>query len=304
MIYLRARWYNPADGRFQSRDTWGGDYNRPLSLNRWNYTKANPVNYVDPTGNNPLVTGYMEGYSEGGGLGQGFIEGKEIVYDYATMTRARFTYTGNVGGILASAGWTLSAGPISGFNYEPDNVQSELIRSDYSGGSSGAYIGAGPKLPTPLGLGFTTGVGFFYSHSSSVKGIFTYFSLGAGIPVDGVWFESQYTVDNPALPESQNGIEYYADANGKVNRGKLVSDILTGNHSPIGHLSGVVLPSVGLERLSQISAVLVAAEFFESYHKQIQLIKCAPRHYGPPRPYPDPLKDFPNPFPLPNPYHK
>ncbi|MBL8092476.1 MAG: RHS repeat-associated core domain-containing protein, partial [Anaerolineales bacterium] len=49
-IYLRARYYNPNDGRFLSRDTWAGDVNTPLSLNRWNYTNSNPINYVDPTG--------------------------------------------------------------------------------------------------------------------------------------------------------------------------------------------------------------------------------------------------------------
>lgn len=50
MLFLRARYYNPADGRFQSRDTWGGDVNRPLSLNRWMYVEGNPINYVDSSG--------------------------------------------------------------------------------------------------------------------------------------------------------------------------------------------------------------------------------------------------------------
>jgi hypothetical protein len=50
LLYLRARYYSPADGRFQSRDTWSGDVNRPLSLNRWVYTQSNPINFVDPTG--------------------------------------------------------------------------------------------------------------------------------------------------------------------------------------------------------------------------------------------------------------
>jgi RHS repeat-associated protein len=53
LIFLRARWYNPADGRFQSRDTWEGGYNHPLSLNKWIYTVDNPVNLTDPTGNFP-----------------------------------------------------------------------------------------------------------------------------------------------------------------------------------------------------------------------------------------------------------
>jgi RHS repeat-associated protein len=50
LIYLRARQYDPSMGRFTSRDTWGGDYNRPLSLNRWNYVQSNPIVYRDPSG--------------------------------------------------------------------------------------------------------------------------------------------------------------------------------------------------------------------------------------------------------------
>ncbi len=50
LTYLRARYYNPVDGRFVSRDTWKGSYNSPQSLNRWNYTQSNPVNYTDPSG--------------------------------------------------------------------------------------------------------------------------------------------------------------------------------------------------------------------------------------------------------------
>jgi len=54
LTYLRARYYSSDVGRFLSRDTWGGDYNNPLSLNRWNYTNANPVNYIDPSGHQPI----------------------------------------------------------------------------------------------------------------------------------------------------------------------------------------------------------------------------------------------------------
>jgi RHS repeat-associated protein len=50
LIYLRARQYDPSVGRFTSRDTWGGDYNSPLSLNRWNYVQSNPIMYTDPSG--------------------------------------------------------------------------------------------------------------------------------------------------------------------------------------------------------------------------------------------------------------
>jgi len=40
----------PDDGRFLTRDTWMGEYNNPLSLNRWMYGYGNPVKYIDPTG--------------------------------------------------------------------------------------------------------------------------------------------------------------------------------------------------------------------------------------------------------------
>jgi hypothetical protein len=54
LLYLRARHYSPADGRFTSRDTWMGDYSSPQSLNRWNYSLSNPAMYVDPSGNIPI----------------------------------------------------------------------------------------------------------------------------------------------------------------------------------------------------------------------------------------------------------
>ena len=50
LTYLRSRYMDSGTGRFISRDTWDGDFNRPLSLNRWNYVEGNPVNYTDPSG--------------------------------------------------------------------------------------------------------------------------------------------------------------------------------------------------------------------------------------------------------------
>lgn len=53
LLYLRSRYYASGTGRFLTRDTWGGDYNRPLSLNRWMYVEGNPVNFTDPSGREP-----------------------------------------------------------------------------------------------------------------------------------------------------------------------------------------------------------------------------------------------------------
>jgi RHS repeat-associated protein len=53
LIYLRSRYYAPGTGRFLTKDSWQGDYNRPLSLNQWNYVEGNPVNFTDPSGHIP-----------------------------------------------------------------------------------------------------------------------------------------------------------------------------------------------------------------------------------------------------------
>ena len=49
--YLRARYYNPANGRFTQQDTWAFmDASDPLSLNLYTYCCNNPILYVDPSG--------------------------------------------------------------------------------------------------------------------------------------------------------------------------------------------------------------------------------------------------------------
>jgi len=50
LIYLRARYYSPEQGRFVNRDTWAGDVNIPASLNSFNYAQSNPVMNTDPSG--------------------------------------------------------------------------------------------------------------------------------------------------------------------------------------------------------------------------------------------------------------
>ena len=49
--YLRARYYDPSNGRFLSRDQFSGFLERPLSLNKYGYVEGNPINATDPSGN-------------------------------------------------------------------------------------------------------------------------------------------------------------------------------------------------------------------------------------------------------------
>lgn len=59
-LYLRSRHYDAKIARFISRDTFFGNPERPLTLNRYSYVENNPVNAADPTGhasNKALQTG-------------------------------------------------------------------------------------------------------------------------------------------------------------------------------------------------------------------------------------------------------
>ncbi len=50
LYYLRARWYNPATGRLTSTDPEAGVVSDPVTLHRYLYARADPVNWSDPTG--------------------------------------------------------------------------------------------------------------------------------------------------------------------------------------------------------------------------------------------------------------
>ena len=76
--YLRARWYDSLNGRFNRIDPYAGNNQDPQSLHKYLYCHANPVNGIDPTGkwniactiatvsiitlvSNALITGYTLG---------------------------------------------------------------------------------------------------------------------------------------------------------------------------------------------------------------------------------------------------
>ncbi len=50
LVYMRARHYDAASGRFGSPDPLLGDASDPLTLNRYLYCGSDPVNFTDPTG--------------------------------------------------------------------------------------------------------------------------------------------------------------------------------------------------------------------------------------------------------------
>ena len=55
LLYMNARYYNPATARFLSQDTYTGSAFDPWTQHLYAYCNNNPVNMVDPTGHNPLL---------------------------------------------------------------------------------------------------------------------------------------------------------------------------------------------------------------------------------------------------------
>ncbi len=48
--YLRARWYDPTNGRFNQLDPFAGNSSDPQSFHKYAYVHGDPVNGVDPSG--------------------------------------------------------------------------------------------------------------------------------------------------------------------------------------------------------------------------------------------------------------
>lgn len=50
LYYLNARYYDPRNGRFITRDTYRGELNKPDTKHLYVYCANNPIKYVDPSG--------------------------------------------------------------------------------------------------------------------------------------------------------------------------------------------------------------------------------------------------------------
>jgi RHS repeat-associated protein len=55
LYYLRARYYNPATGRFLSRDPANGIITDPKTLHKYSYAGGDPVNALDPSGREAMA---------------------------------------------------------------------------------------------------------------------------------------------------------------------------------------------------------------------------------------------------------
>lgn len=61
LYQMGARYFNPAVGRFITRDSYKGNIYRPWTQNLYTYCHNNPVNFIDPTGHQEASN--YEGYN-------------------------------------------------------------------------------------------------------------------------------------------------------------------------------------------------------------------------------------------------
>ena len=115
--YLRARYYNPATGRFIQQDAW--DYislGDPLSLSLYTYCINNPIYYIDPSGHSQkdVLFGMSEAILENctGGFVIWLIN-RVVKYDNSYIFESEYDYylgrtAGNVISLAIGIGLTVS----------------------------------------------------------------------------------------------------------------------------------------------------------------------------------------------------
>ncbi len=148
--YAFARYYNPHVGRFMSGDPLGGDISDPQTLNRYTYTRNNPINLIDMSGLDSIDPNFCEasmsgcGGDNGGGLGgpSSFVR---KTWNDAMMQYLQQVYNSNViigpdGNIYRPTQQICSAVALPG---APQNC---IVIPGFQVGQSAGGIGGGARI--------------------------------------------------------------------------------------------------------------------------------------------------------------
>jgi RHS repeat-associated protein len=148
LMYLRARMYEPALGRFLQRDPFAGFLDGPGSLNRYSYVENSPTNATDPSGENPLLAACAVGAAIGVAtdVGMGWLNGDKITGSQVLRSATTGCLTGLTGfGVVRFAhffipaaravtpAWVIAEQRVSQLIGVPRNVASPLSRVNGTG---------------------------------------------------------------------------------------------------------------------------------------------------------------------------
>jgi RHS repeat-associated protein len=214
-------------------------------------------------GGSPLdtISGYLEGKMRSSTVAclTWWVEGEEIVYDFALIPpgRARFMYRGfgitlSTSPSLADVTDTGYAGFIWGFDpghpAERPGTQGDTPRifSDYEGPSIGASVGVNANLPPGFldvfTFGVGGGVGGFKSLTSQVFGFYAYTSAGVSAGTPGVALTFSFL--GTYYDGDEGSWHLYGERRNQPARG-MYSAISTGEGSPVqsNPIIAIVRPS-------------------------------------------------------------
>lgn len=110
LIYLRARYYDPATGRFLSRDPLAPDPGNPASFNLFLYAEANPVNRTDPSGEMTLMEGLFTMSQRFAAQGQQILRARKALGTAHDVQAQTMRVLGGILGFEAALEWTSSGG--------------------------------------------------------------------------------------------------------------------------------------------------------------------------------------------------
>ena len=152
--YLRARYYAVVTAGFLTEDSYLGDINEPLTLNRYNYCISSPLNYQDPSGNAiNLIAGAAVGiiagiatYAMTGDADAAWIVGATSAVGVATFgaSMVAMTAAATTAGTVATAtvGKVLVAGLVSGAASSVTEIamESALHKKEYTAMEAGGKV--------------------------------------------------------------------------------------------------------------------------------------------------------------------
>jgi RHS repeat-associated protein len=104
LYYLRARYFNPQTGRFLNRDPEAGQIRVPASLHRFLYSKADPVDFADPSGRDFAEKSLLVSLENGGTVRQLIAAGR-IVSHVACVTYGAVVAAVYVAGGVTAGIW-------------------------------------------------------------------------------------------------------------------------------------------------------------------------------------------------------
>ena len=108
-VYLRARWMDPTAGRFASTDRFSGDPYAPVTLHKYLYAANDPIDNLDPTGNETLFG--LQVSTAVMGIVNSIVIGFYVGAIFGGL-EAKFTNQDVVAGALQGATWGALLGPL------------------------------------------------------------------------------------------------------------------------------------------------------------------------------------------------